>query len=107
MTFRSLVPYLVVGACLVYGGASVAAQSADVTIRGVITDESRAAVPGVTVTATNSENGLQRTAATDAAGRYTLVNVPAGTYDIAAELPGFVTVLRRQQTFNVGTTITI
>src|SRR2546430_4365668 len=105
MTFRLMIRSLgIVGIALFTGGTFVAAQSADVAIRGVVTDESRAAVPGVTVTATNTETGLQRSTTTDTAGRYTVASIPAGTYDVSAELSGFVTVGRRQQTFNVGTT---
>ena len=107
MTFRPIVRSIcVVGICLL-AGRSIAAQSADVVIRGLATDESRAGVPGVTITATNTETGLQRSTITDMTGRYAILSVPAGTYDIASELSGFQTVVRRQQTFNVGTTITI
>ena len=83
MTFRLMIRLLgIVGIALLTGGTFVAAQSADVAIRGVVTDESRAAVPGVTVTATNTETGLQRSTTTDTAGRYTVASIPAGTYDV-------------------------
>jgi hypothetical protein len=59
------------------------------TIRGVVTDPSSAVIPNATVTAAG--NGVTRTAKSDGQGRYTLNNVPAGTYTIRADASGFVT----------------
>jgi hypothetical protein len=39
-------------------------------IVGEVTDASGAAVPGATLTVTNQETGLERTATTDASGRF-------------------------------------
>ncbi len=88
-------------------GSVAAAQTINVTIRGVVSDQSGASLPGVTVTATNTGTGLQRSAVSDTAGRYTIMSVPAGPYDVQAELSGFATQLRRGQVLNVGTTVTI
>src|SRR5205807_8993568 len=41
------------------------------------------------------------------AGRYTLLNLPAGTYEIEASKPGFASQVRKDQVFFVGTTITL
>src|SRR5260370_39824369 len=55
----------------------VFAQTPDTaTIQGQVTDVSRAAVPGVHIAARNQENGLERTALTDAAGNYSLPGLP-------------------------------
>ena len=59
------------------------------TIRGVVTDPSSAVIPNATVVA--AANGVTRTAKSDGQGRYTLNNVPAGTYAIRADATGFVT----------------
>ncbi len=68
-------------------GAQVAPAAG--TVRGVVTDPSAAVVPNATVSAAG--NGVTRTAKSDGQGRYTLSNLPAGTYSIRADASGFVT----------------
>jgi len=73
--------------------APLAAQT-DVTtsrISGTVEGADKAPLPGVTVEATNTETGLQLTAVTDASGFYRILNLPTGTYKVAASLNGFVT----------------
>ena len=82
-------------------------QTANVTLNGTVVDSTHAAVPGATVTATNTQTGLSRSSLSDEAGRYTILSLPAGSYDLQAELAGFKTVLRRNQIFEVGTTISV
>ena len=65
------------------------AQQITGNISGRITDDQSAAVPGVTVTATNAETGYVRVGLTDGEGIYRLTGLPVGTYDITAELQGF------------------
>jgi len=72
--------------------ASLAAQAVTGTILGSVTDTSNAAVPGATVTLTNSGTGQVRTMVTDAAGEYTAPLLTTGKYKLVAELPGFRTV---------------
>ena len=87
--------------------APVMAQSVDVIIKGVVTDQTGAVLPGVTVTATNSQTRLVRSATSDNFGRYGLPPVPAGIYEIKAELVGFRPQVRADQSLHVGTTISI
>ena len=54
---------------LVLSCATPAVAQTAGTIAGTVTDASDAAVPGVTVTARNSNTGLTRTAVTGAQGR--------------------------------------
>lgn len=98
---------LVVCAGLLFLPALGMGQSVDVVLKGVVTDESGAVVPGATVTATNLETGLVRSATADPSGHYILLNLPAGMYDVRAELTGLAPQVRRAQTFYVGTTITL
>jgi len=68
------------------------ASSADTgTIRGVITDSSDGALPGVTVVATSVDGRVLATAVTDGSGAYDLVSLPATEVRLAFQLDGFVT----------------
>ena len=65
------------------------AQRTTGDIRGVITDESGAILPGVTVTLRGRAVAGTPTTVTNEAGVYRFPNLPPGTYDIKAELQGF------------------
>lgn len=69
--------------------AVVLAQAGGATVKGVVNDESGAALPGATVTLTGP--GPVRTAITAGDGSYTFSNLAAGTYKLAASLTGFGT----------------
>jgi hypothetical protein len=49
-------------------------------LSGRVTDESSAVLPGVTVTATQTDTGFVRTGVTDDSGSYILSNLPTGPY---------------------------
>ena len=70
-------------------------------IAGVVTDDSGGALPGVSVTVTNTATGRAQTLTTNTEGRYRAVALQPGPYEIAAELQGFATV-RRGVTLVVG-----
>ena len=59
------------------------------TITGVITDESKAVLPGVTVTVTNVAKGTQIVGVTDERGEYRVLQLTPGVYKLQAELQGF------------------
>jgi outer membrane receptor protein involved in Fe transport len=69
--------------------ATAAAQALYGSITGTITDSSGGTVPGVTVTITNEDTGLEMFGVTDPTGSYTIRNVPGGTYTLKASLQGF------------------
>jgi hypothetical protein len=87
--------------------APAAAQQTAGNVTGRVTDAQNAAVPGVTVTASNVQTGFVRTDVTDEAGQYRLNSLPVGTYSLTAELPGFSTVEQPGVVINVGQTIEI
>jgi len=80
----------------------VGAQGVGATLLGSLTDEQHAVLPGVTVTITNVETGVVRTAVTDAAGYYRAPALPPGTYDLSADLAGFVTYKRSGLVLTTG-----
>jgi hypothetical protein len=69
--------------------AAAHAQVASAVLAGTVTDQSSAAVPGVTVTAAQKQTGFLRQAVTDAHGDYTFEGLAPGAYTIAAHKDGF------------------
>ena len=70
---------------------TTSAQQTTGSIRGVITDESGAVLPGVTVTLKGRAVPGAPTTVSNETGVYRFPNLPPGTYDISAELAGFST----------------
>src|SRR5438874_8709401 len=60
-------------------------------VSGTVKDQTGAVLPGVEVTATQTDTGLKRSAITDETGSYILTNLPIGPYRLEAALPGFRT----------------
>lgn len=58
-------------------------------ISGVVMDQTGGALPGVTVTATNTERGTSRSEVSDANGRYRIPGLAIGVYNLEASLEGF------------------
>src|SRR5687767_15321723 len=55
------------------------------------------AVPGATVTATEVQTNISRSAVTNESGYYIIASLQNGTYEIAAELTGFKKVVRSEE----------
>ena len=95
---------------LVLGLAGPAFAQTDVTtsrISGTVEDAEGAPLPGVTVTATNTETGLVQTTVTDEQGFYRVLNLPTGTYRIEAALDGFATATAESVRLLLGSTPTV
>lgn len=75
-------------------------------VSGVVADNSGGVLPGVTVTVTNTATGRAQTLVTGEDGRYRVVALQPGPYEIAAELQGFGTV-RREVVLPVGADATV
>src|SRR5262252_2470964 len=67
------------------------AQSTSGTISGTVEDPTKALIPGVTVTATNTGTGVISTTVSNEAGVYNFPSLLPGTYKVTAELAGFQT----------------
>jgi hypothetical protein len=71
-------------------GASVSAGAQTTgSISGQINDEKGGAILNATVTVRNVQTNESRTAQTDGEGRYRIVNLPVGDYEVSVEAPGF------------------
>lgn len=93
---------LAVLAILTAGAPTIAAaQQTESRISGKILDQSKGALPGVTVTVTSKSTGAVRTAITDADGGYTVTNLGPGAYLVTTELAGF-SVRSREVVLGVG-----
>ena len=82
-------------------------QAANGAIEGTITDSSGGVLPGVTVTVTSADTGIDRTVITNEKGIYRAPLLPIGTYRVAAELQGFKKFERTGVSVSVGETVTI
>lgn len=60
-------------------------------LAGVVTDGAAAVIPGVEVSATNTQSGVASVTISNETGSYRFAALRAGTYRINAELPGFRT----------------
>jgi hypothetical protein len=87
--------------------ATAHTQAANGSIEGTVTDSSGGALPGVTVTVTNLNTGLERSVVTNERGLYRAPLLPLGTYKVAAELPGFKKFEQSGITLSVGMTAVI
>ncbi len=72
-----------------FAGTARAQGRAEGSIAGTVTDETKAVLPGVTVTAVNPATGFTREAVTDAEGKFNLPALPPASYDVMAALTGF------------------
>ena len=70
---------------------SVWAQAPVGTLTGTIHDSSGAIMPGVNVTVTNKDTGLERQMTTSAEGIFSAASLPAGNYTVKAAATGFRT----------------
>ena len=85
-----------------------AVASAQSTIAGVVRDTSGAVLPGVTVEAASPVLiEKSRTAVTDGDGRYSIVSLRPGTYDITFTLTGFSTFKRDGVIVPADTTVPV
>jgi outer membrane receptor protein involved in Fe transport len=89
------------------GAASALAQQGSAELRGRVTDEQGAALPGAMIVIRHQQSGVFRQGATTTDGSYYLAGVLPGTYELTAELTGFKRVSRRDVRLEVGKTVTI
>ena len=85
---RSLYFCLAALVALVRGPAAWAQSTTDGAIGGLITDPSQASVPGAAVTARNTATNASATAQTDVNGRYVIIHLQPGTYDVDVKAQG-------------------
>jgi carboxypeptidase family protein/TonB-dependent receptor-like protein len=84
--------FVLIAATLLVASISVDLWAqATAQISGTVKDQSGAVLPGVEITATQTDTGATRMAITNETGSYILSNLPIGPYKLEAALPGFRT----------------
>ena len=70
-------------------------------IRGIVTDSTGAAVPGVTVSVVNKNTGVEKELITNQDGLYDTSSIVAGSYEITFSKAGFSKLVRSNITVEV------
>jgi len=91
----------------VTGSLPLLAQSSSGSISGMVTDDTGAGIPGVTVTSLNRATGATRTTVSEGEGGFTIPLVPPGMYDVSGELSGFRPARVSNVTVNIGSAATV
>src|SRR2546425_1730711 len=76
-------------------------------ISGAVRDPTGAVLPGVDITATQTETGVARMTVTNETGTYVLPNLAVGPYRFEATLPGFRTFVQTGIVLQVNSNPTI
>jgi hypothetical protein len=103
----TLSPGLAVLAILLLLPAPSGAQAVTGTLLGTVTDSTGAGVPGATVTITEVQTGIRRSATTNASGNYVFSNLKDGVYRVEAELSGFRKTVHENVKVDVNTTVRV
>jgi hypothetical protein len=74
---------------LAWWARPAAAQSTYGAVVGVLTDSSKAVLPGATVTLKEVQTNVARTTTSDANGNYEFLNLTQGRYQVSVEMSGF------------------
>lgn len=72
-------------------------------VRGIVVDQSKRAIPGVSVTVTNIQSGVEQHFITDGAGLYDAPSVPPGEYMLSFSKQLFETFVRKGIVMHVDT----
>jgi len=87
--------------------AAASAQTATGTITGTISDPAGAVVANAPLELKNSETGTVYQTATSSTGNYTFSQLPAATYQLTVNVPGFKTHVRQNLGVQAAQTIRI
>src|SRR3954464_11005516 len=86
--------FLVLASVLLAAPATAQTQITTAVIEGIVTDQSGAALPGVSIEVRNNDTNLARTLVSDHEGRFVALQLPPGRYTVTLKLSGFSTWFR-------------
>src|SRR5688572_4681511 len=95
MGMRGFVRVVCLGVLCGMYATGAAAQAVYGSLVGNVTDTTGGAIPGATVTATQTETNLTREVVTNENGAYSIPSIPSGTYQVVVAVPGFQTFTAR------------
>lgn len=98
---------LTVSTVLCLFASFLSAQQITANIRGTVFDATGAVVQGAQITAVQAETGLSRSANTDRAGNYVLLELPIGHYTLEVSAKGFQKYVQEGITLNVNETASV
>ncbi len=90
------------GMFLLVSAAMSWSQSDRGKITGTVTDSTGAVIPGVVVTATEVNTGVQTPTLTNEVGAYSILNLPVGSYSVSFSKQGFKTYKRDGITLGIA-----
>ena len=105
---RSVLLQCALVAAVAFGLASPGrAQAVRGTLLGNVVDTQGAAVPGVNVTATETQTNVARSATTNQSGHYVFANLKDGLYRVETQLSGFKKFSRDRVEVKVNSTVRV
>lgn len=101
--------FLTLAACflLMNGMAKAQGVGASGDIKGSVIDATGAVLPNTTVTVTDSEKGINRTALSNNSGQYEVIGLPPARYQISADKSGFDTAVHKGIIVYIGQTTVV
>src|SRR5438128_9545817 len=88
---KSIAIFLSVAVFIGWLSTADAAAQATAQVSGTVRDQSGAVLPGVEITATQTETAIKRTTVSNETGSFVLPSLALGSYRLEAALPGFRT----------------
>ena len=98
---------LVVLGYLLIGIEAAKGQGTASSVSGVIRDPQGRVIPGAAIALRNLATDIVRSTATDRDGRYAVLDLDPGSYELRAEKPGFRTEVQNPLTLAVAGTATV
>jgi hypothetical protein len=89
---------------LLQGAVGLAQVTGSGDIRGTVTDDTGAVIPGAAITVLNVDTGVSKTYTADSAGLYDTSAIVAGSYKLTFSKEGFGQLVRGPITLQVGIT---
>ncbi len=99
---RRLVGVVVMAGVVLAAAVGAYAQEVTATLAGTVSDQTGAALPGVTVTARDIGKGIATEAITSTSGRYAFPYLPTGDYEVTFTLSGFKPFVAKGITLHVN-----
>jgi hypothetical protein len=107
MVLRKLLALLAATSLASFLAIPALAQNYRAQVRGLVTDQTGALLPGANVTLLNVKTGISATKQSDSAGLYIFDFVDPGTYTVGVETAGFGKFLQENVSVQSGGDVTV